>query len=122
MIAGPSEVLIVTDASSDPTHIAADMLAQAEHDPQALALVVTTDENQPERIEEALVQQLPRLEREYIARKALSDKGRVIVVDAMEEAIDLANQVAIEHLELMIEDPWSQLPFIRHAGAIFLGR
>lgn len=122
MIAGPSEVLIVTDASSDPTHIAADMLAQAEHDPQALALVVTTDENQPERIEEALVQQLPRLEREHIARKALSDKGRVIVVDAMEEAIDLANQVAIEHLELMIEDPWSQLPFIRHAGAIFLGR
>ena len=121
MIAGPSEVLIVTDASADPTHIAADMLAQAEHDPQALAVVVTTDENQPERIGEALIQQLPRLEREEIARKALSDKGSIIVVDAMEEAIDLANQVAIEHLELMIEDPWSQLPFVRHAGAIFLG-
>ena len=121
MIAGPSEVLIVTDAGADPTHIAADMLAQAEHDPQALAVVVTTDATQPERIEAALAQQLPRLEREEIAGQALGDKGRIIVVDSLEEAIDLANQMAIEHLELMIDDPWAQLPFVRHAGAIFLG-
>ena len=121
MIAGPSEVLIVTDAGADPTHIAADMLAQAEHDPQALAVVVTTDATQPERIEAALAQQLPRLEREAIAGQALGDKGRIIVVDSLEEAIDLANQMAIEHLELMIDDPWAQLPFVRHAGAIFLG-
>jgi histidinol dehydrogenase len=121
MIAGPSEVLIVTDAGADPTHIAADMLAQAEHDPQALAVVVTTDATQPERIEAALAQQLPRLEREGIAGQALGDKGRIIVVDSLEEAIDLANQMAIEHLELMIDDPWAQLPFVRHAGAIFLG-
>ena len=121
MIAGPSEVLIVTDAGADPTHIAADMLAQAEHDPQALAVVVTTDATQPERIQAALAQQLPRLEREEIAGQALGDKGRIIVVDSLEEAIDLANQTAFEHLELMIDDPWAQLPFVRHAGAIFLG-
>ena len=121
MIAGPSEVLIVTDAGADPTHIAADMLAQAEHDPQALAVVATTDATQPERIEAALAQQLPRLERKEIAGQALGDKGRIIVVDSLEEAIDLANQTAFEHLELMIDDPWAQLPFVRHAGAIFLG-
>ena len=121
MLAGPSEVLIVTDAAADASHVAADMLAQAEHDSQALAVVVTTDKSQPERIEAALASQLPKLEREKIARQALGDKGRIIMVDTLEEAIDLANQVAIEHLELMIEDPWSQLPFVRHAGAIFLG-
>lgn len=121
MIAGPSEVLIVTDGGADPAHVAADMLAQAEHDPQALAVVVTTDESQPARIEAALAEQLPKLEREEIARQALTDKGRIIVVDTTDEAIDLANQVAIEHLELMIEDPWSRLPHVRHAGAIFLG-
>ena len=121
MIAGPSEVLIVTDGGADPAHVAADMLAQAEHDTQALAVVVTTDESQPSRIEAALAEQLPRLEREDIARQALTQKGRIIVVDTTDEAIDLANQVAIEHLELMIDDPWSQLPHVRHAGAIFLG-
>lgn len=121
MIAGPSEVLIVTDAKADASHVAADLLAQAEHDPQALAVVVTTDQTQPERIEAALAQQLPKLEREDIARQALTDKGSIIIVESLEEAIDLANRVAIEHLELMIDDPWSQLPFIRHAGAIFLG-
>ena len=121
MIAGPSEVLIVADANADAEHIAADMLAQAEHDTQALAVVVTTDEAQPDRIDAALAQQLPRLERQDIARQALGDKGKILVVDTVEEAIDLANQVAIEHLELMIDDPWAQLPHVRHAGAIFLG-
>ncbi|MBT8353735.1 MAG: histidinol dehydrogenase [Desulfofustis sp.] len=121
MIAGPSEVLIVTDAAADPAHVAADMLAQAEHDTQALAVVVTTDVSQPDRIDAALAEQLPKLEREDIARQALNERGRIIVVDTTEEAIDLANQVAIEHLELMIEDPWSRLPHVRHAGAIFLG-
>ncbi len=121
MIAGPSEVLIVADSSADSRHIAADMLAQAEHDTQALAVVVTTDKNQPERINAELQRQLPDLEREEIAREALSTKGRILVVNTLEDAIDLANQIAIEHLELMIENPWAQVPFIRHAGAIFLG-
>jgi len=121
MIAGPSEVLIVADKSADSRYVAADMLAQAEHDPQALAIVVTTDPSLPARILEELENQLPELEREEIARQALSDKGRIIVVEALEEAIELANQIAIEHLELMIENSWQQIPFIRHAGAIFLG-
>jgi histidinol dehydrogenase len=121
MIAGPSEVLIIADASADARHIGADMLAQAEHDPQALAVVVTTDKTLPERIEAELQEQLPRLEREHIARQALSKKGRILVVESVEEAIELANQIAIEHLELLIDNPWSQIPFIRHAGAIFLG-
>lgn len=121
MIAGPSEVLIVTDTSAEPRHIAADMLAQAEHDPQALAVVVTTDDTKPEEIVAELASQLEGLERADIAREALTTKGRIVVVDTLEEAIDLANQIGIEHLELMIEDPWSQIPHIRHAGAIFLG-
>lgn len=122
MIAGPSEVLIVTDSSADASHVAADMLAQAEHDTQALAVVVTTDASQPERIMAELESQLSRLEREEIARESLASKGKVLVVDTIEEAVELANQVAIEHLELMIEDPWAQIPYVRHAGAIFLGR
>ncbi|MCG6930908.1 MAG: histidinol dehydrogenase [Desulfofustis sp.] len=121
MIAGPSEVLIVADASADSRHVAADMLAQAEHDPQALAVVVTTDQALPARIVEELERQLPELEREEIARQALASRGRILVVENLEEAIDLANRVAIEHLELMISNPWQQIPFIRHAGAIFLG-
>lgn len=121
MLAGPSEVLIVADASADSRYVAADMLAQAEHDPQALALVVTTDDSLPAQIVNELERQLPELEREEIARQALTSKGRIIVVDTLEEAIELANQIAIEHLELMIDNPWQQVPFIRHAGAIFLG-
>ncbi len=121
MIAGPSEVLIVADSSADAEHIAADMLAQAEHDTEALAVVITTDADQPERINAALERQLPLLAREGIARESLTAKGRILAVDSLEEAIELANQIAIEHLELMIADPWAQIPFIRHAGAIFLG-
>jgi histidinol dehydrogenase len=97
------------------------MLAQAEHDPQALAVVVTTDDTLPARIIDELERQLPELEREEIARRSLASRGSIIVVDALEEAIDLANRIAIEHLELMIDNPWQQVPFIRHAGAIFLG-
>jgi len=121
MIAGPSEVLIIADRSADPVHIAADMLAQAEHDPQALAIVVTTDESAPEQITSQLEYQLKSLERAEIARESLTSRGRIFVAPSLEYAIDLANEIAIEHLELMIENPWAQVPHIRHAGAIFLG-
>jgi len=121
MIAGPSEVLIVADGTADPSHIAADMLAQAEHDPQALAVVITTEPGLPEKIVNELENQLPHLEREKIARESLSSRGQILSAQTLEEAIDMANEIAIEHLELMIEDPWSQLSQIRHAGAIFLG-
>lgn len=121
MIAGPSEVLIVADGSADARHVAADMLAQAEHDPLALAMVVTTEEGLAVRIPAELERQLAGLSRREIARKSLVDRGVILVAETLEEAIDLANDIAVEHLELMIDDPWALLPRIRHAGAIFLG-
>jgi len=121
MIAGPSEVLIVADGSAKASHVAADMLAQAEHDPLALAMVVTTDTALAEQIPVELERQLAGLSRREIARKSLADRGVILVADTLSEAIDLANDIAVEHLELMISDPWAMLPRIRHAGAIFLG-
>ena len=121
MIAGPSEVLIVADDSADPAAAAADMLAQAEHDPLALAILITTEETFCGKVLAELDHQLPNLSRREIAEKALRDRGVMLVAGSLEEAIDIANTIAIEHLELMIGDPWAQVPRIRHAGAIFLG-
>lgn len=121
MIAGPSEVLIVADATAKAASVAADMLAQAEHDPLALAILVTTHEPLVGKVLLELERQLPLLAREDIARASLVDRGVILLANDLEEAIEVANGIAIEHLELMIEDPWSQIPHIRHAGAIFLG-
>ncbi len=121
MLAGPSEVLIIADDQADPEFVAADMLAQAEHDPQALALVITTSESLAGQIEKALERQVTTLDREEIARTSLRTRGAILVADTLAEAIDLANEIAIEHLELQVRDPWQWLPQIRHAGAIFLG-
>jgi len=121
MIAGPSEVLIVADDMANPAYIAADMLAQAEHDPQALAILITTSEDVAAGVVAGLKEQLPRLSRQDIARTSLADKGIILLVDTVEQGIELANQIAIEHLELQVEDPWQWLPKIKHAGAIFLG-
>jgi histidinol dehydrogenase len=121
MIAGPSEVLIVADSAANPAYIAADMLAQAEHDPQALAMLITTDKQLASEVTRQLEVQLPALLREDIARKSLTDRGTILLVDSIEQGVELANEVAIEHLELQVEDPWQWLPRIRHAGAIFLG-
>jgi len=121
MIAGPSEVLIVADESGRANHVAADMLAQAEHDAQALSILITTQEKLAGRVQAELSRQLSRLTRKEIAEKALFDRGVILIVDTVEEAVSLANDIAIEHLELMVDDPWSWIPHIRHAGAIFLG-
>ena len=121
MIAGPSEVLIVADHTAEAAFVAADMLAQAEHDPQALAMVITTSAALAEAIGRELERQLPLLPRADIARTSLADRGLILVVDNLEEAVDLANEIAIEHLELQVVEPWQWLPKIRHAGAIFLG-
>jgi histidinol dehydrogenase len=121
MIAGPSEVLIVADATANAASVAADMLAQAEHDPLALAILVTTHEPLAGRVLAELDRQLPLLAREKIARTALVDRGVMLIAADLEEAIEVANAIAIEHLELMISDPWAQVPHVRHAGAIFLG-
>ncbi len=121
MIAGPSEVLIVADHSAHPSYIAADMLAQAEHDPQALAMLVTTSPEVGQQVVQELERQLQELSRREIATTALKNRGVVLIADDLDEAIGLANKIAAEHLELMIEKPDTWLHAIQHAGAIFLG-
>ena len=121
MIAGPSEVLIIADHSARPSYIAADMLAQAEHDPQALSMLVTTSREIGEQVVRELERQLQELNRHEIATKALKNRGVILVVEDIEKAIGLANDIAAEHLELMIEKPDTWLKDIQHAGAIFLG-
>ncbi len=121
MIAGPSEVLIVADESAKANHVAADMLAQAEHDPMALAVLLTTQESLAAEVLTELDRQLTNLSRADIAKKSLADRGVILIAENLEEAISIANDIAIEHLELMVKDPWGVLPQIRHAGAIFLG-
>ncbi len=122
MIAGPSEVLIIADHTAEPAFIAADLLAQAEHDPQALAVCIATEAEMAEAIAAALAEQLPQLERAEIAAKSLRDRGALLVAADLAEAITLANFIAAEHLELMVENPFEWLTRIRHAGAIFLGK
>lgn len=121
MIAGPSEVLIIADGNAKPAHCAADMLAQAEHDPQALAILLTTSSEVAEATVAELERQLPLLSREDIARKSLGDRGVIVVCESIAECIDFANEIAIEHLELMVAEPFLLLGQIEHAGAIFLG-
>ncbi len=121
MIAGPSEVLIIADDTAGPAAIAADMLAQAEHDPQALAILLTTSAEIGRETVAELERQLPELSREEIARASLVNRGVVLLVDNLDQAIEMANEIAIEHLELQIMDPFPRLAQIRHAGAIFLG-
>lgn len=121
MLAGPSEVVVVADGSAKPNYIAADLLAQAEHDPDATAILITDSEALAEKALAAVKLQLSRLDRKDIAEKSLSDNGRIFIVTSISEALRLANSIAPEHLELMIENPLEALSSIKHAGAIFLG-
>jgi histidinol dehydrogenase len=121
-IAGPSEVLIVADGSADPDLVAADMLAQAEHDPLAAAVCVTPVARLARRVAAALDAQLAALPRRAIAGRALAAFGAIVVTRSMSEAIALANRIAPEHLELAVREPRRLLDAIRHAGAIFLGQ
>lgn len=122
MIAGPSEVLIVADETAKADYIAADMLAQAEHDPQALAICVTTNENIAKQVVVELQVQLEQLERKDIAQQSLTERGVILIADTLDEAIVIANRIAPEHLELMVDKPFDWVEQIRHAGAIFLGQ
>ena len=121
MIAGPSEIFIIADKTANAAWVAADMLSQAEHDPLASALCVTTDKGLAEKIMKELALQLPALPRASIATTSLCDYGAVVYTPKMEIAYALANAIAPEHLELLVADPWAVLPKIRHAGAIFMG-
>lgn len=120
-LAGPSEVLIIADSSAKPVHIAADLLAQAEHDPMAAAILITTDAALASNVVMEVKQQLINHPRRLLTEKAIAHYGLVIVVDSLTAAAELSNEFAPEHLELEVIDPWKLLEQIRHAGAIFLG-
>ncbi len=121
MVAGPSEVVVVADGAADPEWIAADLLAQAEHDPMARAVLVTDAETLVPRVEQALARQLAALPRRAIAGEALARHGALVIVDGLEDAVELANRLAPEHLELLVRGPAPLLARVRHAGAVFVG-
>lgn len=121
MIAGPSEILILCDGQTAPDWIALDLFAQAEHDEDARAMLVSPDGDFLERVAEAIEKLLPEMERAGIIRRSLETRGAMIKVADMEEAVAIANRIAPEHLELSVRDPQALLPAIRNAGAIFMG-
>ena len=122
MIAGPSEILIVADGKSIARHVAADLLSQAEHDKLASAVLVTDSMPLAEAVRDEIERQIPLLERAEIARASIDDNGKIIVASDLRVAIDIANEIAPEHLELCVDAPFDYLDSIRHAGSIFMGR
>ena len=121
MLAGPSEILIVADETANPVYAAADMLSQAEHDPLACSIVITTNSQLAEKIAAQVDAQLAKLARREIAETSIERNGLIVVAKNLDEAVDFANFSAPEHLELLVKSPFELLPKIRHAGAIFLG-
>jgi len=121
MLAGPSEIMIIADKNANPVYTAADMLSQAEHDALACSILITTDELLADKIAVEVERQLKTLPRREIAAAALENNGMIIIARDINEAIDLANLSAPEHLELLVDEPFHILPKIKNAGAIFLG-
>ncbi len=122
MIAGPSEILVLADGKSDPKWVAADMLSQAEHDALASAVLVTDSRALAEAVRDELEVQLETLPRRDVARESIDRNGKIIVTDSLEKAVEAANRIAPEHLELCVDEPFALLPRIRNAGSVFLGR
>ncbi len=122
MIAGPSEILVVSDGKSDPAVVAADMLSQAEHDKNASAVLVTDSEEIASAVQQAIEEQLAVLDRQEIARVSIDNNGKIIVAEDLEQAVEISNEIAPEHLELCVDDPFEWLGKVKHAGSIFLGR
>ena len=120
-LAGPSEVLVIADEQANPVYVAADLLAQAEHDPMAAAILITTDENLAKKVQDEVTKQLANHPRKILTEKAIAHYGLIVVVDSLTEAAELSNLFAPEHLELEIAEPWELINQIRHAGAIFIG-
>jgi histidinol dehydrogenase len=120
-LAGPSEVLVIADETANPVHLAADLLAQAEHDPLAAAILLTTDLGQAHRVVAAAEEQLERHPRRLLTEKAIANYGLIVVVENLDVAVALSNLFAPEHLELEVADPWTVVEGVRHAGAIFMG-
>ncbi len=122
MIAGPSEILIVADKFNSPKHLAADLLSQAEHDKMASAVLVTDSDELARNVADEIENQLPLLAREEIARESIDTNGKIIVADSLEKVFEIANEIAPEHLELCVENPFDRLDKIRHAGSVFMGK
>ena len=122
MIAGPSEILIIADGSCDPKHVAADLLSQAEHDRMASAVLVTDSEPLAVAVSEELERQLSLLSREDIARTSIDNNGKIIITASIDEAVEVANSIAPEHLEICVDEPFMYLDKIKHAGSIFMGK
>jgi histidinol dehydrogenase len=122
MVAGPSEVVVVADDSADAVFVAADLLAQAEHDPMARAVLLTPSRALIDRVDSEAERQLARLSRREIAGAALEAHGALVLTRSLEEAVEIANMLAPEHLELQVADPEALLSLVRNAGAVFLGR
>lgn len=122
MIAGPSEILIVADGKSNPAHLASDLLSQAEHDKMASAVLITDSEKLAYEVRNEIEKQLEKLERKEIARASIDANGKIIMVDDIKSALDVANELAPEHLELCVDNPFDILDSVRHAGSVFMGR
>jgi histidinol dehydrogenase len=122
MIAGPSEILVVADSTANPAYVAADLLSQAEHDKLASAVLVTDSMELAKAVQAQIEQQLTALERQEIARVSIDDNGKIIVAENLNAAIEIANAIAPEHLELCVDNPFDYLDQIRHAGSIFMGK
>ena len=122
MVAGPSEILVIADGKCDPRIVAADLLSQAEHDKNASAVLVTDSEALAVAVQTAIEEQLPKLRREEIARASIDTNGKIIVADNLDTAVEIANEIAPEHLEVCVDQPFDYLDKIKNAGSIFLGR
>ncbi len=122
MIAGPSEILVIADGNSNEKFVAADLLSQAEHDKMASAVLITESLDLAKKVQVEIENQLKKLDRYEIARESIDNNGKIIVTDSLENAIEISNQIAPEHLEICVDNPLDYLDKIRHAGSIFLGR
>ena len=122
MIAGPSEILVVADGSANPAFVAADLLSQAEHDKLASAVLVTDSMELAQKVQQQIEVQLEQLSRKEIARASIDNNGKIIVAETLDAAIEIANAIAPEHLELCVDNPFDYLDKIRHAGSIFMGK
>jgi histidinol dehydrogenase len=122
MIAGPSEILVIADGKSNPEYVAADLLSQAEHDKMASAVLVTDSEDLAKAVSNELERQIPLLERAEIARASIDTNGKIIIADNFDDVIAVSNEIAPEHLELVVDEPFEYLDKIKNAGSIFMGR
>lgn len=122
MIAGPSEIMIIADGTSSPRHIAADLLSQAEHDKMASAVLATDSKQLAYAVRDEIERQIPELLRSEIARASIDNNGKIFITESIDEAIEIANAIAPEHLEISLDEPFSALEKIKHAGSVFLGK